>query len=608
MATYRVNFEPSGKLGSRSQSKRRASVKAVSGKGASKRPVVTDASKRKKQGGAQSAKVVEKSLAVETSDQLIRLTDVIRQLVELANDQGNVSVEDIQELVAKVKLSGDTFSTIQERLEAVGVEIVQEEEESTQPQESVAKSVPAAYDVLDDPVKMYLKQMGKVPLLDRDKEVAICKRIEAAELKIEDVVFKFGFTAKEFLGLAERLISTPPKERYDRIVTEDKVEIRDAHLAYLKRAMKRVAEMDARLDINYGKIRAAKSKSQVTRLTRLSVELEKRLRTALKKFAFKRTFLDEIRKVGLNLVDKFDAHLIQIQLLEKRRAGKTRDRAIATLHEELSQLEDLARMPVDEFLSRNRDLNNFYQEAHVAKSEMIEANLRLVISIAKKYANRGLSFLDLIQEGNIGLMKGVEKFEYKRGFKFSTYASWWIRQGISRAIADQARTIRVPVHMNDLVNKMMRIQRQFFQEHGREAIAEEIAAEMTLPVKRVREMLEFLPSTISLQAEVGSDSEASVGDFIEDPAARMPSDETSAKLLKDQLRVILATLSDREKRVLELRFGLHDGFPRTLEEIGKQYQVTRERIRQIEAKALRKIRHPSRIRFLDGLHEMAYAA
>ena len=602
MATYRVNFEPSGKHGSKKGSRPRTTSKASN---CARRA----ANRKQKAAPTPQPNLIAKPLDATAADQLVKLTETIRALVELSNDQGNISGDDIQESVEKSGLGAEAAAKIQARLESLGIEIIEETESTPAQPVGTKPATPApVMDVLDDPVKMYLKQMGKVPLLDRDKEVAICKRIEAAELKIEDVIFRFGFTAKEFLSLAERVVCVPPKERYDRIVTDDKVEIRDAHTAYLKRSMKRVADMDSRLDTIYGKLRATKSKSHITRFQKQSADLEKKLRVALKKFAFKKNFLDAIRKVALNLVERIEDTIAQIKRLEKRRPSKAREAALIPLRVQLAQLEALARMPADEFIAANRDLSAFHREGHIAKSEMIEANLRLVISIAKKYVNRGLSFLDLIQEGNIGLMKGVEKFEYKRGFKFSTYASWWIRQGISRAIADQARTIRVPVHMNDLVNKMMRIQRQFFQEHGREANPDEIAAEMALPVKRIREMLEFLPSTVSLQAEVGSDSEASVGDFIEDPAARMPSDETSAKLLKDQLKIILATLSEREKRVLELRFGLQDGFPRTLEEIGRQYQVTRERIRQIEAKALRKIRHPSRIRFLDGLHEMAHAA
>ncbi|HTG45225.1 MAG TPA: RNA polymerase sigma factor RpoD, partial [Verrucomicrobiae bacterium] len=322
---------------------------------------------------------------------------------------------------------------------------------------------------------------------------------------------------------------------------------------------------------------------------------------ALQKLYPKFYFKQKVTEEFVHLADEqFQVlTLLQVEISKHPRENGAR----SPLGIKTRDLESTLWLSLAEYTEQYRALKGWLHKALRAKTEMVEANLRLVISIAKKYTNRGLSFLDLIQEGNMGLMKAVEKFEYRRGYKFSTYATWWIRQAITRSIADQARTIRIPVHMIETINKLMRVQKQLIQDFGREATPEEIADEMQMPVERVRAVLKMAQQPISLQSPVGDSEDTNFGDFIEDKSAENPSDMTSYSLLKDKLGDVLSSLTERERKVLELRFGLGDGYSRTLEEVGKQFKVTRERIRQIEAKALRKMRHPTRIRQLQGFLE-----
>lgn len=536
----------------------------------------------------------------------------IEELVNLAKKQGYVTYEEINEILPMTFDSAEQIDQVLIFLSGMDIQILNQAEVDRQKErKKEAKEakelegvVKRAAGTADDPVRMYLKEMGSVPLLTREEEVEISKRIEKAQIQVEKIIMRFRYSTREAISIANYLISG--KERFDKSIAEKEVSDRHLYFSMLPKLTTLLRKEDAFLENLLLQISDPKLK-KADKL-KLSEEIEKcriRMQAYLRRMHFRHNIIEDFGEVIMNGYERFLVLEKEMQEIaprtEKNKFAQAKLRAI---ERKLRKRELASGRMLDEFKKDVRMLQRWMDKSQEAKREMVESNLRLVISIAKKYTNRGLSFLDLIQEGNMGLMKAVEKFEYRRGYKFSTYATWWIRQAVTRAIADQARTIRIPVHMIETINKVLRGAKKLMMETGREPTPEELARELGLTPERVREIYKIAQHPISLQAEVGEGGESQFGDFLEDTTIESPAEATSYAILKDKMGEVLSTLTDRERTVLVERFGLLDGKPKTLEEVGLRFKVTRERVRQIEAKALRKMRHPTRSKQLQAFLDL----
>ena len=557
--------------------------------------------------------------------------DEVKELILMGKERGYLLYDEVNDLLPEGICSSDELDSIFSLFGSAGIEVIDTEQKfqdsgKRRDKRSDSSGDDNEFDInainldkTNDPVRLYLREMGTVPLLSREGEVEIAKRVEHGQRVILKALSRSPLVVNEILYFGDQLKKNEISIRdvvsfNDDEITEEGLEEKAASTISVIESIRRHEQAAHKIRL---KIKRCRKGSRVYK-KHLSMLARYRIPIAWKVRALELNNLQHERLVGIikETVDKVVSSERELNKLNKRLENlrkkddpKVIRKRIKELNLELNKIELEAFATTSELKRTLATIRSGELESDIAKKELVEANLRLVVSIAKKYTNRGLQFLDLIQEGNIGLMKAVDKFEYRRGYKFSTYATWWIRQAITRAIADQARTIRIPVHMIETINKLIRTSRSLVQEFGREPTSDEIAKKMEFPVSKVRKILKIAQEPISLETPIGEEEDSHLGDFIEDRGVVSPAEAVININLKEQTDSVLQTLTPREEQVIKMRFGLGDGSEHTLEEVGQRFSVTRERIRQIEAKALRKLRHPSRSRmlmaFLEGtaIHE-----